>query len=80
MKAGNILSAETSQTAAPAPDKSVIEYAIKNGRKAALLYNNRLLSLFKPANGSYNKNAPSVKAAEAQYDVNRDWILKNFPK
>jgi hypothetical protein len=52
------------------PDPIVIEYAKRNGRKEALLFNNRIFF------GYIN---PSQKCKD-EYDVNREWILKNIPK
>lgn len=52
------------------PCPIVMEYTIKRGRKEGLLYNNRILS------GYIN---PSQKRKD-EYDVNREWILANFPK
>lgn len=48
-------------------DLHVIEYARKYGRKEALLFNNRIFF------GYIN---PS-QLRKDEYDINRDWILKN---
>jgi hypothetical protein len=52
------------------PDPTVMDYTERNGRKEGLLYNNRILS------GYIN---PSQKRKD-EYNVNREWILANFPK
>lgn len=51
------------------PDRDVVEFTKKNGRREGLLYNNRILF------GYIN---PSEKRKE-EYEVNRKWILANFP-
>lgn len=57
-------------TPAIMPDPMVMEYTEKNGRKAGLGYNN---SIF------FGYIRPSQQRKD-EYNVNRDWILANFPK
>jgi hypothetical protein len=51
-------------------DAMVADFTNRNGRKEGLLYNNRIF--FGYANPSEEQ--------KAQYEVNRTWILENFPK
>lgn len=59
-----------SNTPSVSPDPMVMDYTKRNGRREGLLYNNRILS------GYIN---PSQQRKD-EYDVNRTWILNNFPK
>lgn len=52
------------------PDPIVMDYTQRNGRREGLLYNNRIFF------GYIN---PSQQRKD-EYDVNRTWILNNFPK
>ena len=60
----------TAPTTSITPDKMVIDYTIRNGRREGLLYNNRIFF------GYIN---PSQQRKD-EYDVNRTWILNHFPK
>lgn len=54
------------------PDPEVIDYAIRNGKREGLLYNNRIHA-FSRGNGLELKNSK-------QYSANREWILQNIKK
>lgn len=58
------------------PDPNVVAYTNKYGRREGLLYNNRIHF----TNSGDGKIVHTGLAPKEQYDINRDWILKNFPK
>ncbi len=56
-------------------DPMVMDFTKRNGRKEGLLYNNRIHWMTSGDGRIVATGFGSVK----QYDVNREWILKNFP-
>ncbi len=65
-----------SNTPSVSPDPMVMDYTKRNGRKQGLLYNNRIHWM---GNGE-GKIVSTGFGSTEQYNANRTWILKNFPK